>query len=300
MSETVVEPFWGMPPFRNHHQAILPQAGGANIYVPGANMQAPSMLRLSGDGEVSDEDPNGHDLGFLSLSQDIPATAEQPAMAGGQKRPRSSLQDAVQPMNGFSTNAANNANTGFVNKSHERSPSILTEDRNGVKRRRGRPVGSKDRQPRVKRMVDTPEKQESETTSEAGVRKKPWKIILTAEQAIEIYQKRPKSDSSLTTSSCRSNEVAEQYGVNSKTIRDIWNRATWVKATREVWTAEEEAEYEEAQMFENRERSQEASSGSNTTLEQDGNKRVRGRPKGARDSRPRGKKKAAAGRVGRS
>ncbi len=33
---------------------------------------------------------------------------------------------------------------------------------------------------------------------------------------------------------------ARRYGVNSKTIRDIWNRATWVKATRPAWLPWEE------------------------------------------------------------
>ena len=123
----------------------------------------------------------------------------------------------------------------------------------GSKRRRGRPVGSKDRQPRVKRMATSPQpstqhdKASGTCDGESG-RRKPWKIILTAEQAVEIYQKRSMAIDSQATSSCRSNEVAELYGVNSKTIRDIWNRATWVKATRSVWTAEEEAQYMSTQL----------------------------------------------------
>jgi hypothetical protein len=40
--------------------------------------------------------------------------------------------------------------------------------------------------------------------------------------------------------------VASRCGVNSKTIRDIWNRETWVRATRALWTAEEEEAYREA------------------------------------------------------
>ena len=39
-----------------------------------------------------------------------------------------------------------------------------------------------------------------------------------------IYKRRPVGDGGEASSSCRSNEVAEVYGVNSKTIRDIWNR----------------------------------------------------------------------------
>jgi hypothetical protein len=41
-------------------------------------------------------------------------------------------------------------------------------------------------------------------------------------------------------------EVASRCGVNSKTIRDIWNRETWVRATRALWTEEEEEAYREA------------------------------------------------------
>ncbi len=110
-------------------------------------------------------------------------------------------------------------------------------------------MGSKDRQPRVKRMTTSPHPSETgdKAACESEGRRKPWKIILTAEQAVEIYRKRAIGPNSHATSSCRSNEVAEQYGVNSKTIRDIWNRATWVKATRHAWTVEEDADYVQSQ-----------------------------------------------------
>ena len=115
-------------------------------------------------------------------------------------------------------------------------------------------------------------------------RKKPWKIILTAEQAIEIYKARPQGESSSATSSFRSNDVAEQYGVNSKTIRDIWNQATWVKATRPHWTDEEEAGYLASQKL----HASAAEESKVQALDAKGAlgeqaKRSRGRPKGARD-----------------
>jgi len=34
-----------------------------------------------------------------------------------------------------------------------------------------------------------------------------------------------------------------EYSVSAKTIRDIWNCCTWVKATRDLWTAEDMATY---------------------------------------------------------
>lgn len=117
------------------------------------------------------------------------------------------------------------------------------------KRRRGRPVGSKDRKPRVKRVIpksskDSPTKELEESS---GVRKKHWKIILSSEQAVDIYKKRPLGDTSALTCSRRSKELSEQYVVNSKTIRDIWNRTTWVKATHKYWTEEEELDYIQGQ-----------------------------------------------------
>lgn len=126
-------------------------------------------------------------------------------------------------------------------------PGVEGKDEEAPKRRRGRPVGSKDRKPRVKRIVATP-KATSKTSDEGtGVRKKPWKIILSADEAVEIYQKRPLGDTSAFTCSCRSKELSEQYVVNSKTIRDIWNRITWVKATHKYWTEEEELDYIQGQ-----------------------------------------------------
>ncbi len=127
-------------------------------------------------------------------------------------------------------------------------------------------MGSKDRQPRVKRMATSPHPSETgdKAPCESEGRRKPWNIILTAEQAVEIYRKRAIGPNWHATSSCRSNEVAEQYGVNSKTIRDIWNRATWVKATRHAWTVEEEADYVHLQSAISR-----ASDGNSTSTDHD-------------------------------
>ena len=67
-------------------------------------------------------------------------------------------------------------------------------------------------------------------------RKKPWKKVLTQEQAREVYELRELQKTSTTI--CQ--ELAKKYSVHSKTIRDIWNRASWVKATRPLWTHHEE------------------------------------------------------------
>eukprot|EP00960_Hanusia_phi_P055172 762900-Hanusia_phi.AAC.1 len=70
----------------------------------------------------------------------------------------------------------------------------------------------------------------------------PGKIVLTAETACEIYSMRPsRSDDSKGEARAKSHsaEIARKYGVTAKTIRDIWNRSTWSKATRKLWTEEE-------------------------------------------------------------
>lgn len=74
-------------------------------------------------------------------------------------------------------------------------------------------------------------------------------VILTDDQAAEIYSL--KSDYMRETStfdSCfrsraqklkgKSSSVCKWYGVTSKTIRDIWNRRTWTKATHHLWQGE--------------------------------------------------------------
>jgi hypothetical protein len=117
-------------------------------------------------------------------------------------------------------------------------------------------------------------------------RKRSWKILLTAEIAAKIYAQRPRRGESTGVllilqslplfcwklfqdficlsplylasptlshpdhlyfpSGPSSLEVASRCGVNSKTIRDIWNRETWVRATRSLWTPEEDEAYREA------------------------------------------------------
>ena len=61
------------------------------------------------------------------------------------------------------------------------------------------------------------------------------RIILSESQAIEIYQLKPAAKNSTMHrhERCQSQSriVAENYGVSPKTVRDIWNRKTWVFAT---------------------------------------------------------------------
>jgi len=65
----------------------------------------------------------------------------------------------------------------------------------------------------------------------------PFKVLLTQDQALEIYKVRPMDNSS--NAKPTSMDVAEQYGVSPKTVRDVWNRKTWVKVTKPLWHAGE-------------------------------------------------------------
>ncbi len=64
------------------------------------------------------------------------------------------------------------------------------------------------------------------------------RIILTAQQAIEIYKLKPQlcATSCHTKARGQSIPIAEQYGVSPKTIRDIWNHRTWAVATKPLYS----------------------------------------------------------------
>ena len=38
--------------------------------------------------------------------------------------------------------------------------------------------------------------------------------------------------------SARSRIVAARYGISAKSVRDIWNRKSWIAATEPLWTDE--------------------------------------------------------------
>uniref|UniRef100_A0A7S0E4U9 Uncharacterized protein n=1 Tax=Hanusia phi TaxID=3032 RepID=A0A7S0E4U9_9CRYP len=93
-------------------------------------------------------------------------------------------------------------------------------------------------------------------------RHKPWKIALTDAQAQEIFVQRPKIKELYGFGS---SQLGEKYMVNAKTIRDIWNRETWVKATKHLWTSEEiiqDAEERERKRFKSSSTEDEASASS--------------------------------------
>ena len=133
----------------------------------------------------------------------------------------------------------------------------------------------------------------SDASSNSDKKRKSWKIMLSAEQAVEIYKQLPADTLHVTSKSVT---VGKQFGVSAKTIRDIWKRETWVKATREFWSEEDELRYREKEKQE--QDTEKCPPGSVASLLADGMKRTpspnsisssrtRGRPKGVKDSRPR-------------
>ena len=55
------------------------------------------------------------------------------------------------------------------------------------------------------------------------------RAILTAQQAVEIFRFRSASSLSMMVSSALI--VVQQYGVNERTVRDIWKQRSWTHAT---------------------------------------------------------------------
>jgi hypothetical protein len=82
---------------------------------------------------------------------------------------------------------------------------------------------------RVK-LVKSPRQHPSNLASQVKARR----CILDINQARAIYRLKflaSTSSSALDAQVSSSALVAAQYGVSSKTIRDIWNRKTWTNAT---------------------------------------------------------------------
>jgi hypothetical protein len=61
--------------------------------------------------------------------------------------------------------------------------------------------------------------------------------VLNQHQAVEVYRIR-KSKTELGVWP-RATAVSKLYGVSPKTIRDIWNRRTWIEQTKYMWADNE-------------------------------------------------------------
>jgi hypothetical protein len=64
------------------------------------------------------------------------------------------------------------------------------------------------------------------------------RAILNEAQAIEIYKQRNKKSCSLSFNGTAV-MIARKYNISPKTVRDIWNRRSWVEQTRHLWTDDE-------------------------------------------------------------
>jgi hypothetical protein len=74
-------------------------------------------------------------------------------------------------------------------------------------------------------------------------RRKSWSVSLDESLAIQIYANRPRNAGSKYGSMAEAVRLGDKHGVSPKTIRDIWNRKSWVKVTRAYWTAAEASAY---------------------------------------------------------
>ena len=72
-----------------------------------------------------------------------------------------------------------------------------------------------------------------------------WQTMLTEHAAVEIYkmkvtllqQRNTKEPFSIWG---KTRSVAKLFGVNSRTIKYVWNRQTWSHATEYLWASESE------------------------------------------------------------
>uniref|UniRef100_A0A6U6C969 Uncharacterized protein n=1 Tax=Guillardia theta TaxID=55529 RepID=A0A6U6C969_GUITH len=113
---------------------------------------------------------------------------------------------------------------------------------------------------KISRSSREPPTRESSSSSGVEVKKKKKKAILTPVMALEIYSYRNVDTENKTAESC---EVANKYGISSKSVRDIWDRRTWARITRQMWTRQEKEDYDKT------------------------HQRGPGRPSGTKDSKPR-------------
>ena len=84
-------------------------------------------------------------------------------------------------------------------------------------------------------------RQDKDCVGDSG--RKSWSVSLDESLAIQIYTSRPRNAGSKYGSMAEAARLGEQHGVSPKTIRDIWNRRSWVKVTRAYWTAAEASAY---------------------------------------------------------
>jgi hypothetical protein len=79
----------------------------------------------------------------------------------------------------------------------------------------------------------SPQRAKGTRNPQAGTKGPFNQTMLTALQAYQIYLMKPDPlmAPSIQNGGSQSRMIAELYGVSPKTIRDIWNKKTWTRAT---------------------------------------------------------------------
>ena len=93
------------------------------------------------------------------------------------------------------------------------------------------------------RKTDGMETSAESDASASEQRRKSWSVSLDESLAIQIYASRPRNAGSKYGSMAEAVRLGEKHGVSPKTIRDIWNRKSWVRVTRAYWTQAEASAY---------------------------------------------------------
>ena len=59
-------------------------------------------------------------------------------------------------------------------------------------------------------------------------------VVLTSEQAISIFLEKYKKGN-FPSQTAKSNKLASTYGIDPKTVRDIWCGRSWLETTYDLW-----------------------------------------------------------------
>lgn len=118
------------------------------------------------------------------------------------------------------------------------------------------------------------------SSASSGVKpQRKQKAFLCEQDVLQIYSNRPlrDEDGTFLPSTSRSKELADMYKVSDKTVRDIWNRRSWGKVTRPLWSEAEVA------AVQSQERSLLSSSSQDKSIVL-ARTRAPGRPRGSHDT----------------
>ena len=155
----------------------------------------------------------GHDLVDGAVSEQQQPQQRQQPFPLAHPAPAASVESALKQCSRPRMNSASQASAASEANTPVHSPNYGEEDTEGDSA-----TGSSD-----------------EKTSQG--------IALDHTTAADIYIQRPRDAGTRYGSMSLAAKLARMYDVSPKTIRDIWNRKSWVKATRSLWTEKEQKEH---------------------------------------------------------